>query len=213
MIGVTIAIGPDWKEVAQLASDRMTSFTGLKCHIVDDWHGVPYEHPSWVKCRLLDIFRNEDSILYFDSDIWCMKPWKPDKIFEGCNRDFMAVPAVDNKYIQDECKRFNLPQGGKYITAGLLLFGREHREVFRYAESLHPRYGSWYDQTPINVALNQGVSVTRLPMKYSAETHGGNYAACFTGEPVEQVVNFHFCSCGGDAAKVKSLQEKGPTNV
>ena len=207
MIGVTLGIGKGWEEVAKRAADRMSEFTGLQCHVISKWSGKAFEHPAWLKCRILDIFRTENDFLYFDSDIWCVKPWKPDKLFEGCNRDFVAVPAVDNKFIEQECKRFNLPMGGQYISAGLLVFGREHRQVFEYAESLHPAYGSWFDQTPINVALNKNVSITRLPQKYAAETHGGNFVTEFNGVNQPDVINYHFCSCGGNAKRIEELQE------
>ena len=207
MIGVTIGLGATWISVAKRAAARMSEFTGLDCKMIDSWHGPEYEHPAWLKCRILDIFRGENDFFYFDSDIWCVKPWKPEKIFEGCNRDFVAVPAVDNKFIEQECKRFNLPLGGQYISAGLLMFGREHRGVFEYAESLHPAYGSWFDQTPINVALTKSVAVTRLPQKYAAETHGGNFVTEFNGVNQSDVINYHFCSCGGDADRIRQLQE------
>lgn len=210
MIGVTIGIGPGWKEVAQRAADRMAEKTGLKCHILDSWHGEPYEHPAWVKCRIIDLFPQEDSFFYFDSDIWCLKPWSPEHLFSGFNRDFLAVPAIDNKYLRDECHRYDIPENGKYVCTGLMIFGREHKAVFEYAESLHPNFGLWYDQTPINVALkNQGIFISQLPHKFCSETHGGNYSPAFTGVPIMEVVNLHFCSCGGDASRVAALQKGG----
>lgn len=211
MIGVTIGIGKEWTEVARRAADRMAENTGLECHVIDSWNGKQYEHPGWMKCRILDLFRKERSFLYFDADVWSVKKWNPSALFEGCNRDFTAVPAVDNQFIVDECRRFELPFGGKYICSGMFMFGREHRAIFDYAESLHPNYGSWWDQTAINAALKYTKGVTRLPFKYCAETHGGKYLEHWTGTPASEVINFHFCSCKDRTEQLKQLQDGGIT--
>ena len=214
MMGITIGIGDKWKLVAQRASERMSEMTGLECRIIDDWLGPKYEHAAWLKCRIHKLFPAEDSFFYFDSDIWCVKAWNPEKLFNAFNRDFIAVPAVDNIFIENECRKYELPIGGKYVCAGLMIFGHEHRSVFEYAESLHPNFGAWLDQTPINVALHrERTAVTRISQKFSAECHGGIYNSDFTKIPESDVVNFHFCSCGGDADRVLNLQERGVLHV
>ena len=208
MIGVTIAIGEKWQAVAKRAADRMSEMTGLDCRIIDDWHGEELEHPAWLKCRILDIFKQENEFFYFDSDVWAMKPWHPDHIFHGCNRDFIGVHAWENWILQGECNKYGLPPHGFYIGGGLLVFGREHKAIWDYALSLHPGFSAWFDQTPLNLSLKRlACPVTRLPYKYCAEAHGGIYDAKSTNCPFDEVVNLHFCSCGGRAEQVESLQK------
>jgi hypothetical protein len=213
MIGVTLGMDKDWVKVAHRAADQMAKMTGLKCHVIDSPYGKPYEDVRWEKFRIMQAFPAEDSFLYFDADNWCVKPWKPEALFEGYNRDFLAVGSVRNNYLDLECLQFDIPPDGTYVCSGLFLFGREHREMIDYTASLYPGFGDWPDQTALNIVMRKFGGYSILPQKFSAETHGGNYSPQYTKVPVQQIINYHFCSCGGDASRITDLQLNGPLNT
>ena len=152
MIGVTIGIGSEWNSAARTASDRMAEYTGLKCHIIDSWHGNRFEHPVWMKHKILELFPHEESFLYFDADVWALQPWSPSAMFIIGGGKFMIVPVPAHSAITAECERFDIPLG-RYMNAGLFMFHRGHQLVFDYTLSQHPECGRWFDQTPLNIDL------------------------------------------------------------
>lgn len=58
----------------------MEEKTGLKTLVLGDEHftssGLPAPHH--LKLRMFDLV-DADSIVYFDADMACLKPWKPDR--------------------------------------------------------------------------------------------------------------------------------------
>ena len=204
MIGVTIGIGDDWEPLAKTAATRMSALTGLDCVVINDWHGPELEHAAWMKCRILDLFPKEDSFLYFDADVWCLKQWNPAGLFELYSRHFLAVPEPFHSAIVEEHKKFNLPDNHHYFNAGLMLFGREDGRVFSEAAKMQKDEPRWYDQTPLNIAVSSFGCGENLPHRYNALAHAGVYHPEKTNTPLAEVINLHWCSSG--ASKVKALQ-------
>jgi len=149
----------------------MSELTGLNCVVVNDWHGSKLEHPSWVKCRILDIFPQENDFLYFDADIWCIKPWNPKHIFESNGRKFMGVVEPEHNAIDAECDKWDINRE-VYFNGGLLMFSREHKEMFNTALKYHP-FGRWYEQTPLNIC-SIGTPKHILPKEFNFLNHAAS---------------------------------------
>lgn len=201
MIGVTIGTG-NWGEVALNASSRMQFNTGLECFVIEQWHEKPYEHPVWIKCRILDLFPNENEFLYFDADIWSMKKWNPAQIFREHGMNICAVPEPAVASIDREKSDFRFPKDYSYVNCGLLMFSRWHKKYFDYALKLHPNYGRWYDQTPLNEAFLKWGNVEFLDGQFNTLAHQGK-----VNGDLSEAVNLHFCSCKS-AEYVRELQKK-----
>jgi lipopolysaccharide biosynthesis glycosyltransferase len=199
MIAVTIAVGEKWKPIAQYAINQMVKMTGLQCGVIDNT-SAEFSNPSWLKCRITDLFHMHDSFLYFDADIIARKPWKPDVLFEMMGRPFCAAVDKNCDYMQTECVKYNLPYPSWYVNAGLLMFGREHQYIWDYVWSKHPEYGTWYEQTALNEALLKlNVEVCRFPHSMNQIIEGSSpvarakavnlHAAGFRGEYQTELLN------------------------
>jgi hypothetical protein len=200
MIGVTIGIGPGWKEASEWAAFRMHRMTGLQC-VVLDHDPVGVAHPSWLKCHFLDLYPGE-VILSFDADIICMRPWRPSAIFDLMEQRFCAVPEDNIEIVARECVNYELPYPDWYVNGGLLMFGPQHKPVWDAVWARHPRYGSWLEQTAINRALfDLRIEVARLVRSYDTLLHGRPFA-WRPGGPV----NLHVDSLGGNASPLLDLQ-------
>lgn len=197
MIGVTIGFGNEWNAVAKRAAARMSELTGLDCRVIDSVSGE-YEHSSWFKCHAIEKFPESDSFLYFDADIWCLKPWNPEQLFESHGGKFCAVLEPQHNAIDIECGRWAIDRK-KYFNGGLMMFGREHKYVFENALRYHP-FGRWYEQTPLNISAQLLPDLCLLPQKYNTLAHGGR-----TPQDLSDVVNLHWCSCNS-ANQIKELQ-------
>jgi lipopolysaccharide biosynthesis glycosyltransferase len=208
MIAVTLGVGPVWEDVARFSAARMAAMTGLRTEVVTE---VPagLAHPSWAKCSLLEMFPEEDGFLYFDADLVAMKPWQPELLWESYGRGFCAVAEPYGKAVDMECQSYGL-NPGRYINAGLLLFGPAHAWIWERTLSRHPRFGSWYEQTALNVALQEeGPGPRRLPAAYNALAHHGRFLPGYAGVEERDAINVHYCSVN-DPVKLLKLQERHP---
>lgn len=194
MIGVTIGIGPDWEPIARRSAEIMSNMTGLQCRVIASCDNL---RPSWAKCLVTELFPQENEFLVFDADIVCLKSWKPAVLFDTMGRRFCAVPEPKSEPVLNECKTYRIPFPDWYVNGGLTLFGREHRPVWRRTLERHPSFGSWEEQTALNLALKEtGVEMARLPRIYNALAHHGELLPDYAGCRMEEIVNIHYCSIG-----------------
>ena len=209
MIGVSIGIGPGWQECARFAALRMSRMTGLECHVVTHPHRTTeVAHPSWLKCWVTEMFPAEDSFCLFDADLLPLRPWDPAGLFEKLGRPFLAVPEDNTLPVYNECMRYQLPPWDWYVNGGLTIFGREHASIWQTVWKLHPRFGSWLEQTALNHVLRDvGLPVCRLPRRFNHLLHG-DYAAAPALAQAPDLVNLHADSLGGDASRLVTLQKQ-----
>lgn len=210
MIGVTIGIGEGWQEIARKAALRMQEMTGIECLI---WSKTDKYvcNPSWLKCDIfgpwdLDPIKAHDEIMIFDADILPMKPWNPLTYCQGDNFHFAGV-AEFTAPVWDECQRFGVPFG-QYFNCGMFIIHRRAKSALEWAGRKHPEYGSWLEQTAINVGLQKmGYPLTHMPAEL-------NYLLWPTRDKYDREslqsrpeINLHAASLNGDVARLKQIQD------
>lgn len=161
MIGLTIGTG-DWRAVAERSAAQMQAMTGIECHVVDKVDSR-LVHASWHKLNLLRDYPGQ-TLLIFDADIWCQKRWRP---HDWLSRGLAMAPEVVNAPIEKESALYGL-SASHYYNAGLLICDNRCRELFHDAMKLHPRYGTWLEQTALNRAIiDLKQPITELPQTYN----------------------------------------------
>jgi hypothetical protein len=219
MIGVCIATG-DWHPIGVMAAERMQRMTGLECRVISDVGGefqnhIAYaltktKHASWLKCGVAGMYSGYDSFLLFDSDIICLRPWSPQRIFEDLGRPFCAVPDDNHENVLQACKRNGLPFPGTYVNFGMTIFGREHKFLWDRIWAHHETWNQpWWEQSAGNMELFKAeqageIEVVRLPKRYNRLNHGG--AIWHPGRQPKGTVNMHLASLN-DAPRVAKEQK------
>ena len=214
MIGVTIGIGEPWKEIAHNAARRMQEMTGVPCKVIDSlpWEVEKPSHPSWLKCRIVEMFPEDHAFLIFDADIFCLNPWDPGNFPPNLGRSLCAVPDRNLPMVYDECCEHQLPFPDWYVNAGLVIFGREHQPVWDATWARRPKYGRWLEQTAFNKAIQETkTEVCRLPRIFNTlpDPVGKDYTAADLHALKEKgVVNFHYADRGNDPERLLKLQKE-----
>lgn len=153
MIGLCIGTG-EWSGVAARAAARMQLMTGIECHVIS--HVPPsLTHASWHKLNLLNYFT--ERLLIFDADIWCTREWDVGDYLET---GLAMVPEPQHRSLALECDLYHVPRTA-YCNAGLMIVDHRAKEVFAETMKLHPRYGSWLEQT----ALNHVIHARHFPLQ------------------------------------------------
>ncbi len=167
MIAVTIGTGR-YTQLAQHAARAVQEMTGLETRVLTDEHfaasGLPTPH--FLKLRLFEL-TDAESVLFFDADIVCLKPWRPQ---EFANRDAIVAVADLLSIARGECRKWNIPIG-EYINTGMMILNRaSHQEWLRETEHFvktHPP-ANLYDQTPLNIVRHQlGLRLELLDRRYN----------------------------------------------
>jgi hypothetical protein len=204
MIGVTIGTGEPWKAVAEVAAKRMTQMTGLECVVIDE-RFKPVCHPSWLKCHVIDHFKEQDSFLLFDADIIAIKKWNPQQLFESLGRPFCAVPDMRSDIVFEECNQLGIAFPDCYVNGGLTMFGREHKVIWENTWRRHPKCGRWLEQGALNLALlDSGCEICRMPRRFNVLTYRGATLEWDTFD-VRHTINLHVCGTAC-AQEVKEVQ-------
>jgi hypothetical protein len=204
MIGVTIGVGDGWRQVAEAAANRMSEFTKLRCVVMSERFRA-VTHPSWLKCKLIEHFPNEDSFMVFDADLICLRPWKPKLIFEYTGRAFCAVPDTRLDCIYEECEALGISFPDIYINGGLTIFGSEHKPIWDEAWRKHPRCGKWLEQGALNLALlESNTQMCRLPRRFNVVTYKGRISDKELCDM--RAVNVHACAVN-DWRGIEKLQK------
>ena len=194
ILGVCIAVGPVWKEAAELSVSRMQEMTGVECVTIGDhwpegkFHGEV--NPSWGKLWLQGIFPNRD-LMIFDADIFPAKRWNPARELAGF--DFAFAHERQSERLARECQELNLDIQ-RYGNCGLMLV-TAGSQILKRAQKRFPNYGSWLEQSGVNrEAQDSGERVKMLPRSFNF------LANAHPNTPREQAhchaVNIHFCNSG-----------------
>ena len=211
MLGITVGIGPGWKECAERAAKAMSRHTGLECLVMDKYPsgpGIPeIVHPYWVKLWVQTFAPNED-ILFFDADMVCQQDWNPQELLEGC--DFAWVPELGRKppispQIIGECKSYGLDPD-RYGNSGMFIT-RSDCPILQRAQRLHPSCGRWPEQTALSAVIqwSTDVQVKLLPSTYNFVLRKNHHA---TLSRFRLAVNLHFIGLRGDTEKLAKIQKE-----
>jgi len=112
MIGVTIGIGPVHEAIAKISAKCFLEMTGLDVLILGEKElkQSGLTHPASLKLKAFD-FVDDDDILYFDADWFCIKNWNPlifnnSKLITVCN-DFVLKIDFPKQYEDYDVKKFD----------------------------------------------------------------------------------------------------------
>jgi hypothetical protein len=167
VIAVTIGTGR-YAQLAQHAARAVQEMTGLQTVILNEEHfaasGLPTPH--FLKLRLFEL-TDAESVLFFDADIICLKPWRP---HEFASQDAIVAVADLLSIARGECRKWSIPLG-EYINTGMMILNRaSHQEWLRETEHFvktHPP-ANLYDQTPLNIVRHQlGLRLELLDRRYN----------------------------------------------
>ena len=205
MLGVCIGVGDGWAQCAARTARRMERMTNVPCVVVCDPGIYQVANPSWLKCKVIDIFPNESEFMVFDADIFPNRPWNPVELMEDYLGAFMAVPEKLTVHVAMEAASYGIRN---YVNAGLTLFTRHHKPIWDYAFARHPQYGRWLEQTALNEGLEklgyQVVSLADSFNKFFCHIDDRNYNGEWLSSRPE--FNLHATACGG--AKVLDALQK-----
>jgi hypothetical protein len=186
----------------------MAEMTTMPMEVITEDNGH-FQHPSWMKSEILDWpqFEEHDSFLVFDADVICFKRWDPEAIFESVGRAFCAVPDVNTDSVFEECAGLGVPFPDYYLNGGVIMFGREHKNVWDLVKKKHPKCGRWLEQGAMNLALmHYKTDVCRLPKPFNVVTYRGNITEYHGEEMWNRVVNLHMTSMAGPE-EVRQMQK------
>lgn len=103
MVGVTIGVNQLYESMARLAAHCFQEMTGLECIVLgeSDFIKSGLHHPAALKLKLFDLIEDE-SVIYFDADWFCMKPCSFKSFIEAvpvvaCN-DFILTDDWPSQY-------------------------------------------------------------------------------------------------------------------
>src|SRR5207302_11044693 len=172
MVGVTIGVGTYYGQLAELAAKAMQEMTGVKTVVLDDEHftqsGLPAPHH--LKLRMFDLV-DTDSIVYFDADMACLKPWKPQRF---ANSEAVVAVAESARPLHvHTAQDWEIPVE-QYFNAGLMILNRRHhqgwlRETERFVltDTKFKEYDP-LDQAALNITRYRlGVKLELLDRRYN----------------------------------------------
>jgi hypothetical protein len=172
MQGVTIGVGEYYGQLARLAAQAMQEKTGIKTMILNDEHfassGLPAPHH--LKLRMFDLV-DDESIVYFDADMACLRPWKPEHF--GNTDAVVAVAETARPLHIHTAQDWGIPVE-EYFNAGLMILNRRHhqdwlRETERFVltDTKFKEYDP-LDQAALNITRHRmGVKLQLLDRRYN----------------------------------------------
>lgn len=146
-LGLSIGLGQHWSDAATFACTQMQKHTGIECRPIHDLPDLPAGwNPSWGKAWLWDFVPPDiDRLLVFDADLVCIRPWKQWQI----DAPFLATREIYvPRAVRNEKRAFGLPD---YFNAGLFVCHRSQRDRLERVRHYGPHYGTWLEQTAVNV--------------------------------------------------------------
>lgn len=172
MVGVTIGVGEYYGQLAALAAKAMQEKTGVKTVVLGDEHfaqsGLPAPHH--LKLRMFDLV-DTDSIVYFDADMACLQPWRPECFAES--EAVVAVAESARPLHVHTAKDWGIPVQ-EYFNAGLMILNRRHHrdwlretEHFILTDTKFQEYDP-LDQAALNITRHRmGVKLELLDRRYN----------------------------------------------
>lgn len=169
MIAVTIGVGEPFHEMALIAGDLASRFTGLKVKVLAEEHfqQCRARYPNHLKFRLFDLAEDDD-ILYFGADLVFLRAWDPAQFADReeivCVRDMWFEP-----HITQDAESNGIPIN-EYFNSGMFIINRRnHERLLRAAEAeLLVLKSRFVDQTALNVArVRLGIAPLFLDRRYN----------------------------------------------
>ena len=122
MIGVTIGVG-EYRALAERAAASMAARTGLRCVVLDEDHlqraGLADRPAAWLKLWLWD-FVDDERVLWFDADTFCLRDWNPTGVANGAAvvamRDWSWRPGI-----KAEAESVHVPADEYFLSSVMLL--------------------------------------------------------------------------------------------
>lgn len=214
MIAITIAIGDLYKQFAITSVPLAKKMTGLNVKVITENDNITEEElkcPYLIKSRLFD-FVEEDHILYFDADLFYIRPWDP---LEFCDTKFYCVRDHTDGYTTlSDSYFFNL-DNKQYFNSGFFIANRyKHKAFFEKTYEICKAFNNFkkiinknlnintritptYDQSIFNlVAQKINLPINFLSKRYNWLTEYINSNSLFLKT---DSLSIHYCS-GKDAA-------------
>jgi hypothetical protein len=107
LIGITIGINREFKALAELSAKLLYESTGLESIILTDKNLKLTRniHPTALKFHIFD-FTDEQELLYFDADWFCLNKWDPITISDQHSllicKDFISKHDFPNQYLRNK---------------------------------------------------------------------------------------------------------------
>ena len=183
MIGITIGTGEYYSRLAKLAARALEEKIGVKTIILGDEHftasGLPAPHH--LKLRLFD-FVDDQFALYFDADMVCLNPWKPERL---ARKDALVAVAESARPLHVRTAQdWRIPLN-EYFNAGLLILNRKcHQDWLRETERFvqtDQKFAEYdpYDQAALNITRHRrGLKLELLDRRYNWIGFGGSRLSC-----------------------------------
>ena len=171
----------------------MQEMTGVECMVIGDEHvkHLDLPHPAWAKLWVHD-WTDENIVMVFDADLWCMKEWQPDKFFAPWS--ITAATEPWSQQLNNEAVDHSIPIE-RYFNTGLMIFSHALKRQFDAAKDLRPKYGRWYEQTAIcKVVSDAGVPFNEIPERYNHLLWPGRDSYDPQRLSMLGAVNLHFAS-------------------
>lgn len=172
MVGITIGVGQYYGELAELAAKAMQEKTGVETVVLRDEHfaksGLPAPHH--LKLRMFDLV-DADSIVYFDADMACLKPWEPQRFANS--RAVVAVAESARPLHVHTAEHWGIPVQ-EYFNAGLMILNRRYHkdwlletEHFVLTDTKFKEYDP-LDQAALNIIRHRmGLKLELLDRRYN----------------------------------------------
>jgi hypothetical protein len=177
-MAVTV-ISPLYRKVGAEAVRRMERYTGLKCKVIE----CPDEDGFETKLKL-DRLCPKKPMMFFDADLWSLRPWDPRIMGESSCLFAVHDHAVWNchTFCHHDTHKYGLSPD-RYFNSGLFFWRNDllqHREMFQLARHSwneqkkgKKQYDDKTDQAHLNYgSLASGVSLQWLPIQYNTYCFG-----------------------------------------
>lgn len=182
-VAVTIGVGEEHRRLAEIAAAKMRLNTGLDTVILgdDEFRRCKLRDPNHLKFRIFDLV-DAANVLYFDSDLFCLRPWDPRQFLRS-----LAWVAVRGFWFDERVEQLGRKFGFRDETfnGGFFIINRrKHHKVLQLAEKIQPAdglYDGFYsvDEMAFSVALRRlHVPIELLDRRYNWIQYGkGDLAA------------------------------------
>ncbi|HEY0981126.1 class I SAM-dependent methyltransferase [Schlesneria sp.] len=176
-IAATIAVGSEYRRLAEISVDRMREATGREVVVLgeEELANSGLRNASQLKFRLFDLV-DAENVLYFDADVFALARWDLQPLCD--TRKFYAMRAF---WFDEHCQKLGSIYGfdDRVVCSGLFVANRTHHAAaFRLAEKLQPPDDQFHgfrnlEEIAISIALNTlSVPIHFLPRRFNWVQYG-----------------------------------------